>query len=199
MNCRTGDRWLSWFRHHDEVAGLRDAIVWREWSCAFGRITKAEVERRQFGSEVDDLDFHLVATGGKAARFRRDDERATEPFALPRRIDGEHPEIPTVAAQLDEDAACECPGWILQHQELAVLHPSANIRRIGAIAGHEEVLDAIRTCDQRCDCLGLVITRRSDDHNVSLCHQLATQHRDGLAGKSHARPVHLHPQHAAAR
>jgi hypothetical protein len=97
-----------------------------------------------------------VASLGLTTRFSRGDERSSESLTLTSRIDREHPEVAAFVAQLDVDAASECPRRILQHQELAVLHSPENIGCIRAIASYKKIFDAIGERDERRDRFSLV-------------------------------------------
>src|SRR5688572_33311797 len=87
--------------HHDEVAGELAAFRIGELAGPVFHVTVFPVELRQFGTQVDDLDFHATAPVPQAPPFSRVHEHRAEALALLLRIDREHSEIAVFVANLD--------------------------------------------------------------------------------------------------
>src|SRR5688572_22361417 len=134
--------------HHDEVAGELAAFRIGELAGPVFHVTEFPVERRQFGAQVDDFDFHGSAPVPHAPSFSRVHEHRAEALALLLRIDREHSEIAVFVANLDVHAPDQ-HALVLEQEEIAVLETPPDVSRIGPIAVDEECLDLMGERDER--------------------------------------------------
>jgi hypothetical protein len=108
--------------HHNEVAGQLGALCVRERQSPAFDVTKLAIVGRQLAPQIDDLNLHLPTPSLSAMVFRGRNEAGSKALALPRRVDRQHAEVATRAAQLDEHAPGQDTVRILENEECASIH-----------------------------------------------------------------------------
>ncbi len=93
-----------------------------ELFCSGFHVAEAAVEGRQFGTQAEDRDVDSLAAEPAKMVLGRFHDAATDPGALMSRIDGQHADIATQAAELSVDGSQEMASGVFGDQNDALFH-----------------------------------------------------------------------------